>query len=336
MNYPKFKFYTNTLKAVKEGNDRFILGIASSTSIDRDGDRMSESALHTMKSTAEANLTIFTNHEYKVPDDLFGSCVEAIVKAKKDTTPIVVKSTDGETEIATFSPQDLQVKIKVVSDAVNAKAGQLYKAIEEGVSLGFSIGGVVRKAAKVLDEKTQQVFNLIDAIDLYEISVVSIPANPDAMNLAIAKSMVREGSDVNEITEDDKKEVEIIVKNIEERKSKEPEYTMEGVYSFLTEELQKCYDEAYPVEMSEEAKEEAEYADAQHAKALAENVLMKAGKEQKVDSTDDHTIHLRSHAWELEYLLSKEDANTSLFETHIVAHLKKLKGEMKEEASEMA
>lgn len=330
MNYNTFKFFTNTLKAVKKDNARYIVGIASSTSIDRDGDRMSEAALHTMKSTAEANLTIFTNHNYVVPDDLFGSCTNAEIKATKDSAPIVVKSEDGTTEIATFSPQQLEVTIKVVSDEVNPKAGQLYKAIEEGVNLGFSIGGVVKKAFNVFDDVTKKAYNLIDAIDLYEISVVSIPANQDAMNLAIAKSLK---IDTDEKV--DKKQVEQIIKRIEEQK-KDVEYTLEGVHKFLINELKKCYDEAYGVSPSEQSKEQMEKMedeDIQRAKADSENVLMKAGVTIKVADTDIHEIHLRSHSWVMDYLMSL-NVDVTLFAAHIEDHLSKLKKQLAEDAAE--
>lgn len=326
MNYNEFKFYTKTLKAVKKDNARYIVGIASSTSLDRDGDRMSEAALQTMKATAEANLTIFTNHEYKVPDDLFGSCVEANIKARKDESPIVVKSEDDSVEIATFSPQEMEIKIKVVSDAVNPKAGQLYKAIEEGVALGFSIGGVVKKSLLVLDDVTKNTYNLIDAIALYEISIVSIPSNPDAMNLAIAKSLKAEKSE-----KVDNKEIVEIIKGIEESK-KEPEYTMEGVQKFLVEQLKKDYDEAISSE-GPESDEKWEHESMQRAKASAENVLMKAGKEAKVANTDCHKIHLESHAWVMDYLLSS-GKDVTLFAAHIEDHLSKLKKQLADEAAE--
>lgn len=332
--YKTFKFFTNTLKAIKEGNTRYITGIASSTSIDRENDRMSESALHTMKATAEANLTIFTNHEYKVPDDLFGSCTEATVKAQKDKEPIVIKSTDGSIEITTFTPQEFEVKIKVVSDEVNPKAGQLYKAIEEGVNLGFSIGGVVKSAQKVLDAATEKVFNLIESIDLYEISVVGIPANADAMNLAIAKSLHAE------------KDADVAPANIDDLvakyKKNEPEYTLEGVNTFLKSYLKKYYDDCYdewcepsltPAEKEAE-EEKREKEDMQYAKAWAENVLMAAGYDAKMADTDDHIIHLRSHSSDMEMQMTYYGKDITKFAEHIQKHLKAVQREINAEESE--
>lgn len=324
----QFTFFTNTLKAVKQDDGaRYIIGVASSNSIDRDNDRMSEAALQTMKSTAEANLTIFTNHEYKVPDDLFGSCVEATIKAQKDKEPIVIKSDSGDTEVQTFDPQELEVKIKVVSDAVNPKAGQLYKAIEEGVNLGFSIGGAIKKAVSIKDAITNQAYNLIDAIDLYEISVVSIPANPDAMNLAIAKSL--KGTVMEEVN---KTEVEEIV---QKTKALEPSYDLKGVKKYLIAELKKCYDECCsvgydcyyddrsPAEKKEDEMEE-KMEEREYAKCQAENMLLRAGEAIKISDTDDDVIHLNSHAWAMDTAIYMGEDTTQLV-AHIQAHLKRLK-----------
>lgn len=337
--YNTFKFFTNTLKAVKnDDGSRMITGIASSTGIDRDNDRMSESALHTMKSTAEANLTIFTNHEYKVPDDLFGSCVEATIKAQKNASPIKIKSDDAEVDVITYDPQELEVKIKVVSDAVNPKAGQLYKAIEEGVNLGFSIGGVVKKASTVIDAITEKAVNLIESIELYEISIVSIPANPDAMNLAIAKSI--HGNKVKEATPS---EIEALIEKTQQ-KTKTPEYTMKGVQEYLIKELKKYYDEccevgydAYydnrtPAEKKEDELEE-EREEREYAKVQAENVLLRAGISLPIGDDDDDEIHLRSHSWAMDDASYYGNDTTELIK-HIKKHLSRLKSTIPQESNE--
>ncbi len=332
MNKNNFKFYTGVLKTIKEDNTRYIVGVASSTSIDRDNDRMSEAALQTMKSTAEANLTIFTNHEYEIPDNLFGSCVEATIKAQKDKDPISIKSVDGITKITTFQPQEMQIKIKVVSDSVNPKAGQIYQAIEEGVNLGFSIGGSVNKVMKVTDEETKKSYNLIDSIDLYEISLIGIAANADAMNVAISKAL----SGKNVINAD-KEQIEEIVKKLEAIKPKEAQYTLDGVHKYLVSMLKGYYDEVYNgsdvtgtiISPAEKAKQEAEYEeeDMQRAKAQAENVLLGAGIEVKVADSDEHTIHLRSHSFSMESLIYL-GKDTALIADHLKTHLKKLQKEI--------
>lgn len=342
----KFKFFTNTIKAVEENGSRYIVGIASSTSIDRDNDRMSEAALQTMKSTAEANLTLYTNHEYKIPDDLFGSCVEATIKAQRDETPIIVKSNNDEEEVFTFSPQELEIKIKVVSDSVNQKAGQIYQALQEGVNIGLSIGGAVKKLVTVKDAVSGKIHNLIDSIDLYEISVVGIPSNADAMNLAIAKSV--KGVETKEASVED---IETIIKNSKSLSNKDNGYTLPGVQKYLTGLLKKYYDEygmeVYPndlrvIDTESKEKEEAEekemkakwdLEDANYAKAQAENILARVGEKISVSDKDLHEIHLRSHAWELEYILEK-GGSTTILAKHIKKHLSMLQLDLKGEDNE--
>lgn len=322
----KFKFYTNTLKTIKEADGtRYIIGVASSTGLDRDEDRMSEAALHTMKSTAEANLTLFTNHEYKVPDDLFGSCVEATIKARKDEEPIVLKQEkDGkDVLVTTFMPQDLEVKVKVVSDAVNPKAGQIYRAIEEGVNLGFSIGGAVKKFLQVKDAATDTLHTLIDAIDLYEISLVGIPANADAMNVAISKSI--SGEEVKEATEED---VDTIIAKSTALEG--PSYDLEGVRDYMLKQLEKELEEFNTKKLSGDADMSPwEFQELHYAKAQAENVLMTANMSVSVDENDLHEIHLQSHAWDMEWKLQMGQ-DTAKESKHIKKHLKMLQAQIDE------
>jgi hypothetical protein len=331
MNKNTFKFFTGTLKAVKEDNARYIVGIASSTSIDRDNDRMSKDALHTMKATAESNLTIFTNHEYRVPDDLFGNVVDAEIHAKKDAEPIVIKSDDDEVSVVTYDPTDFQIKVKVVSDEVNPKAGQIYKAIEEGLNLGFSIGGAVRKVSRVVDDVTQKAFNLIEAIDLYEISIVGIPSNVDAMNLAISKSL--KGVQAPEISKEEIVEILTKAKEI----ASEPKITDEAVLKHYVKILKSMYDDEYCYdcvqEPTEEQKEEWAEEDRQWAKAQAENALMAVSEAVSVSKYDDDVIHLRSHASEMQYALMI-GADTTALAAHIQEHLTQLEKVMKADAKE--
>ena len=73
-----FKIYTNALKAFETDNgDRYVTGTTSSTIRDLHGDEMTLAALKSMEATAKQNMTIWLNHEYQVPDDLFGSVKDA-------------------------------------------------------------------------------------------------------------------------------------------------------------------------------------------------------------------------------------------------------------------
>ena len=159
-----FKIYTNALKAYEADNgDRFVTGTTSSTIRDLHGDEMTLSALKSMEATAKQNMTIWLNHEYQVPDDLFGSVKDARIVKRIDE--------DGQEVF------DLDVDISVVSEDENPEAIRAYRAIKRGVKLGLSIGARVDRVSKKVDKSTGEETYVIDSVKLMEASVVGIPAN---------------------------------------------------------------------------------------------------------------------------------------------------------------
>ena len=160
-----FKLFTGTLKAYEtESGDRFVSGTTSSTIRDLHGDAMAMSALKSMEETAKQNMTVFLNHNYNVPEDLFGSATDARI----------VKRMDEETGEEVY---DLDIDVKVCPEDENPQAMQAYRAIKRGVKLGLSIGARVENADKKRDEKSGVDTYVINKVRLLEASVVGIPAN---------------------------------------------------------------------------------------------------------------------------------------------------------------
>ncbi len=160
-----FKVYTNALKAFEAPNgDLIVSGTTSSTIRDLHGDEMTLNALHSMADTARQNMTIFLNHNYNVPEDLFGSVTDARV----------VKRFDAENGAEVY---DLDIDVLVCKEDENPEAMRAYKAIKRGVKLGLSIGARVDRVSKRKDSKTGEDSYVIDSVKLMEASVVGIPAN---------------------------------------------------------------------------------------------------------------------------------------------------------------
>jgi HK97 family phage prohead protease len=124
---------------------------------------MTMNALKSMEETAKQNLTVFLNHNYEVPQDLFGSVQDARI----------VKRWDQETGQEVY---DLDIDIRVVSEDENPLAMKTYRAIKRGVKLGLSIGARVAKVQKEKDAMGEDTY-VIDEVSLLESSVVGIPAN---------------------------------------------------------------------------------------------------------------------------------------------------------------
>jgi HK97 family phage prohead protease len=155
-----------TKKSVVNGvetEQMFLSGIASSTVRDRHGDTMSAKAQASMLEQARG-LTMFLNHDYDVPEDVLGTCEES---------NLLASTVAGEDLI------DLEIICRVTG--ANPRAVQAWKIVQDGITLGFSIGGAITECE--VDEENDDGESwcpplIIDGIDLYEISICGIPANP--------------------------------------------------------------------------------------------------------------------------------------------------------------
>lgn len=180
-----FKLFTGTLKAYEtESGDRFVSGTTSSTIRDLHGDAMAMSALKSMEETAKQNMTVFLNHNYNVPEDLFGSATDARI----------VKRMDEETGEEVY---DLDIDVKVCPEDENPQAMQAYRAIKRGVKLGLSIGARVEHADKKRDDKSGIDTYVINKVRLLEASVVGIPANQRSYLHNAVKSLRSNGDNLD-------------------------------------------------------------------------------------------------------------------------------------------
>ena len=172
----KFNIYTRAWDADREefvpdgliasvgpdGKTMRLSGTASSTIRDLHGDEIVETALLDMETAANNNLTIFGNHSYQVPEDVYGS-VEAAVLARS-----VAQTKTGD------PVHDLRMSIVVNSE--NERAVKTWKAINKGTKLGLSIGAMIPEGGAKVDKKTKRL--IIEHLELLETSIVGIPANP--------------------------------------------------------------------------------------------------------------------------------------------------------------
>lgn len=147
----EFKIYSGALKAYEspEGKKR-LKTTASSTIRDLSGDRMTDKAIQRMADSA-VGMTIFLNHSYNVPEDVFGT-VKAVDVVARDE----------------YRDLDFDIELADGSD----RAEKTYKYIKNGTKLGTSIGAIIKDGFK---EDDGYVF---EDVALLEASIVGIPANP--------------------------------------------------------------------------------------------------------------------------------------------------------------
>ncbi|MGH8164374.1 MAG: HK97 family phage prohead protease, partial [Rhodanobacteraceae bacterium] len=153
------KAYTRKNDAIG-GEDYFIEGIASSNVRDRHGDTITAQGQAQMLEAAKG-LTMFLNHEYNVPEDVLGTCEESTLEASGDVI-------------------DLAIRCKLAQSS--KRAMDCWKLIQaDKVKLGVSIGGQLTEFE--VDEENDDGSSwcpplIIDGINLLEISLCGVPANP--------------------------------------------------------------------------------------------------------------------------------------------------------------
>lgn len=165
-----FKLYAPTLIASRDPVDGKlrIEGVASSSIKDRHGDQLTLKALRKMESSA-IGLTIFMNHSYDIPKDVFGT----VEKSKLRKSADVDKKGDPI--------YDLRFGITVASS--NPEAVKSFELIEtDKVQLGLSIGAMIPEGGASFEKGTTPADSrmLIDDVELVETSLIGIPANPRA------------------------------------------------------------------------------------------------------------------------------------------------------------
>jgi len=185
---------------------KFLHGIASNTTVDREDERISKQFIKKMQQTA-LGLTVFSEHEHKIEktigyiDDTGGD---------EDNFEIL---TALEPE---FEPENNPTGNEVVTNILNK--------LDHGIKLGYSVGGKVTKAHKVFDEKAQRdVRELVDG-DVYEVSVTAMPSAYGTWVTPIIKSM-------NEFIDEDV-EVDEIEEEVEEEASEKPTLEKDFVLSW--------------------------------------------------------------------------------------------------------
>lgn len=156
----EFRFTTKALNVDPAGDEgpRRFRTIASSTIKDLGKDEMEMSALEDMRDAFRRGVTMFLNHSYRVPEDVFGMSDQADIVRTNEVDE--KGSTIWELHIGGFV------------DGSNPRAMQAADSIANGVKLGTSVGAIVTKHAK-----NSEGGKRIAHVDLKEGSIVGIPMN---------------------------------------------------------------------------------------------------------------------------------------------------------------
>jgi HK97 family phage prohead protease len=162
MDIDRSKFYVDTplTKAAETPRgDLKLLGYASTWSLDRDNEIVHEKAFDgTIERYLKENPILLWQHDLERPI--------------------------GRVEAATVDRHGLHVRADVPRPSEKEPDWNhlAYNKIKAGIVKTFSIGGFFKK--QIIDKK-----KFITGVDLFEISVVSVPSNPDSIFQAAVKSL---------------------------------------------------------------------------------------------------------------------------------------------------
>lgn len=176
----QFKIMSGALKAFTrkdaEGKPRRYLSCTASSSIkDLHEDEFTPDCVVKMADTAAAkNMTIFLNHSYRVPEDVFGSTTlsKSVLRTGDDGLP--------------YTDLDLEIQL----NETNERARMTYDSVQEGVKLGVSIGALIKQwHPRDPNDTWGWDGMIIEDVELLEASIVGIPANPRSWVSSAVKSL---------------------------------------------------------------------------------------------------------------------------------------------------
>ena len=146
--------------AIVKSGDRVVVGYASTYDVDSDNTQITRQALEGAKEDLITYSTVLFNHDMDRP---IGKVIETDV-------------------------DDVGLLVKII---LSKEEDEIWKKIDEGIINKFSIKGRATDLSPV--EGDSQILQ-INKIELFEVSLVSVPANKEAFTIShwIAKSLKRE------------------------------------------------------------------------------------------------------------------------------------------------
>lgn len=169
-----FKFYTKDFEVdTKTSDKRIITGFATTSDVDREFDVISEDAIKGAAEDLLQNPTVF--YEHKHSEYPIGKVIDTKIMGGK-----------------------LLVKVEI-----SKTADQVWTLIQEGILRCFSIGGRFLDFKTIHDKDLNKDIRLITKLELFEVSVVGLPANASAIITDVSKAIVKslETKQIDELEE---------------------------------------------------------------------------------------------------------------------------------------
>lgn len=169
-----FKFYTKDFEVdTKASNKRIITGFATTSDVDRQFDVISEDAIKGAAEDLLQNPTVF--YEHKHSEYPIGKVIDTKIMGGK-----------------------LLIRVEI-----SKTADQVWTLIQEGILRCFSIGGRFLDFKTIHDKDLNKDIRLITKLELFEVSIVGLPANASAIITDVSKAIVKslEDKQIEELEE---------------------------------------------------------------------------------------------------------------------------------------
>jgi phage head maturation protease len=155
--------------------EMILEGVASTTNVDHDHERMSKEALASMEAAINNGGVPLRVEHSKEPEAIIGRVFKGWVDDRN------------------------QLHIQAKLDPGHAVSSILYNAMKTGSKMGLSVGGLVKRAVREFVESKGETIKTFYDVDLKEVSVTPRPANYDSW--LVAKSIAKNKEDAQRFWE---------------------------------------------------------------------------------------------------------------------------------------
>ena len=153
---------------------RYVRGLASGTNVDLQTDRVEPSVIDGFKKCIEEGI-ILPNGKL--------SAIPLLSGHRKEWDDVLGFITKAEVD------EEYNLWIEAELDETSNGADELYRKLQKGVELGFSVGGKILQVSHEWSPELQKKVRVIEDAIVNEISVTSKPANPKTFVEVMMKSV---------------------------------------------------------------------------------------------------------------------------------------------------
>lgn len=251
-------------KSVGDGKRVYLKGIASTTGVDRDDERVSTNFIKKMKDVA-VGLPIFVKSHR--PSEI------------EDTIGVITDTYGDENEFG--------IEAKLMKAEDNENVAKIIKQLDDDILYGFSVGGKITKAFREFNETLKKEVMVIDDGELYHVLLTNQPANGETFAETISKSLNKDNN-----AESGREKLDKMYQYKHSSRLHKEEVDADSI------DKSALPDTAYPInhQTKEVSKDYAHHFVSNDVLYLHKGLLIQAYNKAVKDKAPEHIVnHLRTH-----------------------------------------